>query len=334
VRVATREPVVIENATIRSRGHLIEAPGEADLTVRNTVGVGLNPNDSGRYVGRFLWARHFRRVVIENCTLDHTAGIYLYGYKGDHSPGQTFKILRNRSRNIDGRYSDGKGGYQEKAYLVQFFQTHALHDLGGGEVAWNQMINEPGKSAVEDNINLFDTTGTAASPVMIHDNYVQGAYPANPLATEYSGGGILLSDYGSAYVVAHDNQVVSTTNYGIAISSGHDNRIYNNRVVSAGRLPDGRPIPAQNVGVYIWNMKTRGTTGDDTFARNGGHGNVVGWAKGEGMNHWWTPDAEAGLWKENQMMAGPITAETEAGEWKLWQEKVKRAGVRVGAEGR
>src|SRR5215210_714777 len=40
VRIDTDEPVVIENAVIRSRGHLIVAEGDANVTVRNSRGYG------------------------------------------------------------------------------------------------------------------------------------------------------------------------------------------------------------------------------------------------------------------------------------------------------
>ena len=70
------------------------------------------------------------------------------------------------------------------------------------------MINEPGKSRVEDNINIYLSSGTAAIPILIHDNYIQGAYTINPAQGSYSnktysydwsyaGGGILLGDGGT-----------------------------------------------------------------------------------------------------------------------------------------
>lgn len=329
VRVATPEPVVLENMVLRSRGHLIEAAGNVDLVVRKVTGTGLVPNLKDRHVGRFLTVNSFRRVVVENCTLDHTAGIYLYGYAGDRSPAQTFKILRNVARNIDGRYGDGNGGLRHDRYLVQFFQTNNVRDVRHAEVAWNEVINTPGESAVEDNVNLFDSSGSPDSPIDIHDNFIRGAYPPDPKSPAYSGGGILLADWGSSHVTAHHNQVVDTTNYGIAIASGHDNRFHANRIVSAGLLPDGTPIPAQNVGAYIWN--TMKDHADRPWRHNTGHDNVIGWVKGAGRNDWWTPDAAADGWTNNRPLPSPITRETVDQEYRLWREKVRQAGVRLGA---
>lgn len=326
VHVKTTDPVTIKNATIRSRGTLIEVDPGADLTVRNVTATGLIPTDADHYVGRFIDCRLFRRLIVEHCTVDHTSGIYLHQYGGDHSPTQTFKIRHNKSLNIDGRYGDGHGGYAAKEpYLVQFAQLNDVQNLANGEIAWNEIVNLPGQSAVEDNVNIFSSSGTPQSPLDIHDNYIQGAYPIDPKNASYSGGGIMLSDTGSAFVCAHDNQVVATSNYGIAISSGHDNCFHHNRILSCGKLPDGSPIPSQNVGAYVWNMEKK-----PDFARNTGHHNVIAWMKADARNDEWMPDAAPDGWKDNQSLDA-VTAESEAGEYKAWQAKFKAAGMTVGA---
>ena len=327
VTVRTSEPVVIQNANIKSRGTLIDASGRVNITVQNTRGYGLNPNIRGRYAGRFLDVNGFVNVTVQNCYMEGTSGIYLYGYGGDGTAGQSVHILRNQAKNIDGRYSNGNGGFLTRPddnYYVQFFQTNNVHNVVGAEVGWNQVINEPGKSRVEDNISIFDASGTKNSPFVIHDNYIQGAYPANAAGDgSYTGGGIMVSDVGSAYIQAYNNQVISTTNYGIAISSGHDNAFFNNRIVSAGMTADGTRLKSQNVGAYIWNMNN-----EAGFVRNIGYNNVIGWAQGNGRNDYWVPDASG--WSGNASMGGSITLATEAAEWTLWSNKLAGAGVTVG----
>ena len=156
--------------------------------------------------------------MLENNYMEGTSGIYLYDYRGNGSDSQTVKVVRNKALNIDGRYSDGNGGYQSGPgdhYAVQFFQINGAWNLSGAEVAWNEVINEPGKSRVEDNVSIFSSSGTATSPFQIHNNYIQGAYPADPYNdADYSGGGIMLSDVGASYIRAFGNQIVSTANYG------------------------------------------------------------------------------------------------------------------------
>src|SRR5207244_2617275 len=130
------------------------------------------------------------------------------------------------AKNIDGRASNGHGGYyfEPDEDYVQFFQIDGVRSIHNADVGWNQVINEPGKSLVEDNISIYKTSGTPDDPFKIHDNYIDGGYPYNPAGSdEYTGGGIMLSDQGSAFISAYRNQVLDTTNYGMAISSGHDN---------------------------------------------------------------------------------------------------------------
>ena len=283
--IRTAEPVVIENAELSGRFHLIMTDCQhANITVRDSIGRGLNPNVTGRCPGRFLDAEDFDNVVLENNDLVGTSGIYLLNYRGDFTAAKTVRIIGNKARNIDGRKSDGKGGFldfnerlrrsdgsiESGFRIVQFLQLDNVRNVPGMEIAWNEVINEPRISRVEDNINIFLSSGTVASPLLIHDNYIQGAYTIKPWQGSprdqtwdydwgYSGGGLLLGDGPSrtrdeaaAFVRAERNQVVSTTNYGIAIAAGHDIEFSHNRVVSHGALPDGRAIKAQNVGAYIW----------------------------------------------------------------------------------
>lgn len=328
VRIRTSEPVIIENSTIRSRGTLIDAHGfAANITIRNTRGYGMNPNVRSEHAGRFLDVDGFANIDIENNYMEGTAGIYLYGYRGDFSKSQTVKVLRNQAKNIDGRASDGNGGYyfEPEAEYVQFFQIDGAQNIRDAEVAWNRVINKPGKSLVEDNINIYKSSGTADDPFRIHDNYIDGAYPFDPAGdTDYTGGGIL-SDLGSSYVSVYNNQVLNTTNYGIAIASGHDNVYYNNRIFSTGVLPNGTPIPTQNVGAYIWNAY-----GQLSFDANAGHDNLIGWVNNDGRNDWWVPDSIA--WDNNESFVGDITPATILAEWTIWQNKLATAGVSGGVQ--
>lgn len=355
VLVMTSEPVVIENATIRGRGELIRTGvSGVDLTVRNVEGYGLNPQVHGQAPGRFLYAFDFASVVVRDSHMQNTGGIKLVEYSGDRTAGQTVSIVGNSALNIDGRKSDGNGGWldfnkrtrlsdghEERGYEIrQFLQLDKVRDLPGVRIAWNQVINEPGNSRVEDNINIYKSSGTPQSPILIHDNYIQGAYTIRPAqgsysddtysySWKYSGGGILLGDGdGTAgWVRAYDNQVVSTTNYGIAVYTGHDTEFHDNRVLSSGLLDDGRAIWGQNVGIYIWDGKEQG---DSSFYNNSARDNLVGWMKGQDRNDWWAPDATT--FTGNTSWQGELTLETEEAEYQRWQNKrdSARTGTRSG----
>jgi hypothetical protein len=351
VRIRTSDPVIIENATIQSRGDLI-ATGVAHvrLTVRNTRGVGLNPNVHGRVPGRFFHGEECDSVTLVHNDLGNTAGIYCLK-AGSQSPGDTFKILSNRVRNIDGRKSDGNGGFldfntriplaggkPENGFIErQFVQLDKVRHVAGIEIAWNEVINEPGRSRVEDDINIYLSSGTPESPIRIHDNFIRGGYTIKPWQADtsdanyrydwsYSGGGILLGDGSAktvedatAFVEAYNNQVLSTSNYGIAISAGHDLVFHHNRILSAGQLADGRAIVAQNAGAYIWDIHHDAKKSPPTFFANRAHDNVIGWTTRTGRNDSWHPNASQ--WDNNAHWPGAITRETEENEYKLWQEK-------------
>jgi hypothetical protein len=336
VAVNTTQPVTIVNSNVRGMDNLIvSGVAGVNLTVLNTTGTALNPNHLGTAPGRFVTVDGFTTIDIENNTLISTAGIELNNYAGGPALFNPVKVVKNRSVNIDGRYSDGAGGFKTGVndYLaVQFVQITGSPRMPGAEIAWNQVVNQPGRSRVEDNISIFKSGGTSNDPIRIHDNYIQGAYPVDPAhATGYTGGGIMLADgqgatldTDPAYVQAYNNIIVSTSNYGIAISSGHANVIYNNVVVSSGLLPDGTPIAYLNVGIYIWNSDN-----DPFFSMNVAFNNTVGFALPGGRNDYWLPNAA--LQFNNTSLAGPVTLQVEADYFASWLQKLAANGIRLGA---
>jgi hypothetical protein len=334
VEVRTVQPVVIKNSNLRGKGHLIQTTvRDANLTVIDTVGEGLNPGVSGRYPGRFVKAEYPSNLRVENNLLNHTSGIYILGFANKPESGGTVKVRYNRSRNIDGRYSTGSGYSDTNFYRVQFLQLNQVKNVPGMEVAWNEVVNEPYKSRVEDNISVYKSRGTPASPLDIHHNYIQGAYPALPNSQGYSGGGIVtdgeaqVESDATAYVKVHHNRVIDTTNYGVAIYAGHDVELYANRTVSDGRLPDGTQAYAQNVGNYCWNGKQASSS---VFYNNSIRDSVSGWTKGAARNDYWFAPNAPGCDGGNSRLAQTVTQETETREKAAWNEEVRITGTRIG----
>ncbi|CAM3472498.1 Glycosyl hydrolase [Deinococcus saxicola] len=333
VTIQTSEPVVIENATIRGRGHLISG-WRYDLTVHNVRGETLLPDVSGRSKGRAIQGEEIYNLRVENCTFD--SGIYVRKFLGSGSQG--IRVLRNTFSNIDGRQSNGAGGFNGNTSYTQMVQFNDVTKIGTAEIAWNQVVNLPGVSAVEDNINLYVSSGTPSSPILIHDNYIQGAYPAN-LSAGFSGGGIMLGDGKTAdplnngYARAYNNVVVSTSNHGVAIAGGYGNEILNNRIISSGRYPDGSRIASQNVGMYVWDLYSAGTA----FGAHRVEGNVIGWTRvetdgSEWTNNWWMPDVnQNGGTASGNTGLGAQTPDAEKAEFTLWQQKLASAGVNIDA---
>lgn len=269
------------------------------------------------------------KVTVENNHIEGTSGIYVYQYVGNHTAAQTVTVQRNIVKNIDGRVADGAGGWligaPDSENYRQFFQINGVHGLSGAQIAWNQIINEPNQSRVEENINIHDTTGLPGDPIRIHNNYIQGAFPSDGLdALVSTGGGIMVSDNGSSYIHAHDNQIVNSGHVGMIITSGHDNAIYNNRIISSGLDPDGLPQVYSNVGAAIWNFNN-----EVTFTNNVGYGNVIGWVSADGTrNDFWVPDAAA--WYNNVELPDPVTRVVEADEYVLWKQKLQGNGIALG----
>jgi hypothetical protein len=339
VVVATSEPVVIERSILAGKGDLlVSLTRHAKVTIRNSKGYALYPGGSGLFPGRFVKIGDFDSLVVERNLLEGTSGIYLLDWRGDAGAGHTVRVVANRARNIDGRMTNGAGSFSATSfYRVQFVQLAKVRGVPGMEIAWNEVVNEPYQSRVEDNISVYLSSGTPASPLRIHDNYIQGGYTGQASDGAYSGGGIMLgdgqtgsADEASAWVRAYANQVVSTTNYGIGISSGHDLAFYGNRVVGSGRLPDGSPIKAQNVGLYVWNIHD-----SEYFANNVARDNTVGWFQPStgARNDWWLPDCAPGCGNNTPLMgSAAITLSEEAAEFQLWNAKVARSAVSVGPD--
>jgi uncharacterized protein YjdB len=349
VTVATTAPVIIENSHIRSVAALIKVGvAGADLTVRNCIGVAVNPAAKGQSNGSFLEASSPARLDVENNYIENAkSGVLVHGYSGARDGNQTIVIRANRARNFNGLLSDGNGGYLAEdgstRTLSHFLEFDSLHSVPGIDVGWNEVINYPGHSLVGDVIYIYRSGGTTNRPLEIHDTYIQGAYPYHAAQDAYGGGGIK-TDGGfddtvqsaSAFNSIYDNQVVGTVNYGIAFGAGHDNIASNNRVISSGLLADGTKIAAQHVGMVSDDIRGANQTNGSTY-NNTMRDNLIGWmcwkssCSQEGYrNDQYFPASSRDYANNFALPATPITAETEDNEYQLWLNKIISAGITVG----
>jgi hypothetical protein len=325
--------------------------------VRGCRALGLNPNVAGKSVGRFVRLVKFDYAVIENNYLKQTGGIWLIQYAGDPSKSHTIKVRYNRAVNIDGRHSDGQGGYRKGIKdwdKVSFMAFNNQIGVPGMEVAWNEVINYPYQSAMEDVISGYVSGGVATSPLRIHDNYIQGTYgndPLNPAAPGeegfYSGAAIQVGDNADnldvGYTWAYGNQIVGNSGGAIGISGGHDTRVFNNRVVSSGALPNGKRW-AWGGGLAVWDYyKAIGQTKGENYYNNRAYNNTTGVVMGfradqngqKQRGDTWFPDCAtngngSSQCTGNKLLPDPITYQTEQNEYTLWQKKVSKAGVKIG----
>jgi hypothetical protein len=334
ITVKSGTPVTIVNSNVTGPGDLIYG-NNVDLTVLNTNGISTNPNVAGQQKGMFIHIEGAIHLDIENNTAQGPSfGIYVNSYEGNYTHTEALRFINNVFSNIDARPSDGQGGYQQSGewngHGIQLNQVRNVPDV---EIAWNQIINQPRMSQCSDIINIFDSSGTPTSHILIHDNYLQGAYPATP-GQSYTGGGIITdgnptdtAQSATAYVDVYNNQVVSSANYGISIAAGHDNYFYNNRIVSSGYLADGTFIPmSYSNGINNYNNYSQPAT---TFFNNLTATNYVGYIASQGTgtgiprrSDFYLP-AQSGNTNTEML---PVNAQTptianEQQEYVLWQEK-------------
>lgn len=331
IRIETKEPVILRGCTLMGAGDLIQATsGGATLTVVNCRGYGLRQSTDQTRHGFFLEVNSGRSVRVEHNYFEHTIGIGIYQWSGDGTPAQTLTVRYNSARNIDGRYRDGGGT------KANFLGLNALPGLANVEIAWNQIINEPNQSLVEDNINFYNSGGTRTSPARIHDNYIQGAYPYPANAPDFTGSGITLDGSGraalsaTAHVDGAHNQIVSAC-IGLNIAAGHDNHFHHNRLVTCGLLPDGTKLVANYAGAGLWNAYHQPK---NVFFNNDFTNNTIGFYFEGGTTPYpnrqdTRPEACSACFN-TMHLPNPITLQTERAEWTRWQLKLRMHRQRVG----
>ncbi|HEY6533714.1 MAG TPA: hypothetical protein VIY72_15500 [Acidimicrobiales bacterium] len=325
--VDTTEAVTIRNAAFKGAdGNLLTLGSGANVTVEDSYFEGRRAADNDY---RAIWAPE----GVGSLTVRNNDFVGIAAIKVQNASG-SIRILNNRARDIIGDPANGsRPGYVNGGGYAQFVQLAWLSSPNA-EIAWNEVINVPERSRVEDNISLYDAGGaSAAAPMRIHDNFVWGAFPLNStVVQDYSGGGIMLGDGDSGrarHVVVEDNQVVGTTNYGISIVCGTAQIVRNNTVLSSGRQADGQALAAANTGLGLWHPDYCSNSGNTMTD------NRVGWVRWENSRwpcagcraDWWAPDAGANTFA-NTSIEGEITYASEQAEYQAWV--AKSAGQRVG----
>ena len=341
---STMQPVTIADSIIRGSGTLIsDTLAGVQLTVDNSVGYGLNPEEAGVEKGSFLYLMSPASVDIEHNSIIGVGGlgIKVYGFVG--TGDETIKIDYNDISESDGRFSDGNGGYEDDGIQTHSIQLANIYNLAGIDIGWNQIINDPGQSYVNDVISLFDTNGTAASPVNVHDNYIQGIYSLDPETTWDSGSGITTDgdpdiSKEPAYIDIDHNTVVNTGSAGIGVPDGHDVLVFDNTLVCSGYLANGDEFFASGTGIYINDINGGNSS---IFYNNGAYDNTVGWiqppdSQQNGSDEaresdYSLPDADPSLTYGNIDLPMPITTATAAAAQQAWQVLLTDDDITVGA---
>ncbi|AWM34175.1 T9SS type A sorting domain-containing protein [Hymenobacter nivis] len=333
VLVNTTAPVVLLGCNLSGAGNLIQSGSGGNLVVRNCTGTGLAPTVDNQAPGHFVDAYQSQSLVIEHNFFSGTSGIVVNRWSGA-GLGPTLTVRYNRARNIDGRWRNGGGA------RASFLILNTVQHLPGVDVAYNEVLNTPDQSLVEDNINLYNSSGTAASPLHVHDNFVRGAYPFPATGGPFTGTGITTDGdaqtlaAATGFVEADHNQFVGIGNSAMNIASGHDVYYHDNRAVSSGYLPDGRRFSAGFCGLGVFNYYRQP---GGVFANHRVADNTVGVVRWGGHSpsadrQDEAPDACAPC-QGTVHLPGPVTLATEDNEGSLWAQKLQQNGVVVGPLG-
>ena len=314
VVVDTSSPVVIDRATISGGpDRLVKAEFKnQDLTLKNST---LNVTSGEPAV----IASEVANLVVENNSFSGH-GLYVYKFNG---PG-SIKVRFNKFTNV----------MANNWWLSAMFQANNVWNAQA-EVAWNEMINEPGQSNAQDVINIYSSGGTNSNPYLVHNNFVRGgyAYPAN--GTEYYGVSINLGDSVSPiteamnpkWIRGYSNVIAGATNAGIIIPGGHDIAAYDNYIVASGELPSGERIRYMNVGLAVWDHYRHGPS---YVYNNDAYNNTVGLERYDGSRaDYWIYEGYRNI-SGNVSIAGDITRQMETDAYNMWLARVASAGVMIG----
>lgn len=357
VYVNTDQPVTIENCNLRGPGTGIQGAYSkpVTLTVRNCSAIGEDTG-AGREPGYFVNVSQPAALTVVHNTLDRSNGISIYG-AADKTSSAPITVQYNKARNIGAIPADVP--VEKMCTMIgfcraNFFKLYNVRANPNIDFSWNEVINEPGKSAMGDVVTNMYSSGTASSPIRIHDNYIQGVYDATPSDVKLShmqGSGILIADspttdpdHSSAFTWAYNNQVINFSKYGMGIISGHDNMAFNNRILTSNLLPDGSMIATRWTGLAVHDSYH---VGPGAFFNNVTYGNVVGntWTSGGKISsqNCSTADAydlniRAGLCAKilpgntdfNTPAHPAVTVADEATEFTNWQQKLIANSAYVG----
>lgn len=334
VTIKTSDPVVLHDSVISSRGDLIQiANGSANVTIENVTGTALDPKKYGSARGSFISSGNVSSLIVKNCSM---TGVSM-GIKLVSATPSTLQIFDNEAIDLEDRASDGNGGLlATRAVNGHFLLLNHVSATSGAEIAWNKVTQTIGSSSIEDVFNVYSSQGSAAHPIWLHDNYMEGASsPSN--STDYTGVGIITDgttangNPATAYVLFEDNQIVKTAGGGIAIAAGHDIEAKNNHVVTCGVSADGTWYNHNGVAAYIWNIYSSESFYNNSITATAG-GMVNPGASNSPIAHdlWVNPtDAKrAGVssagnnFTDPCLTSGGIDLQAEEEERTLWAQKI------------
>ncbi|MBC7690665.1 MAG: hypothetical protein H7222_02765 [Methylotenera sp.] len=342
IKISTSEPVTIQNCHLAGPGILINARyANANLTVRNCSFHGYTPTVDNLSRGRAIDLTVFKHADIQNNYFENTGTpVAAIEYRGNGTT-ETIKVLRNRVRNINGAYRNTT--FVEHPMFQNFVAIGAYTTVGNpanGEIGWNDVINEPGKSASEDLINFNLAGGQSGSWFKVHDNFLRGSFHPDPYDTQAnSAGGIQIDgddNIKASYIECYNNTILQIMNGGMGAAAGQHIYMHDNRVISSAKDAAGAWWPGSWAAVWIFNGYGASPAMSDIRIEN----NLLGWAaqggtssiSGAADRRDYDTNLNGGIKNNTEFPAGAITEATQNNEYQMFLNKVSNAGVAIGPQ--
>lgn len=258
--------------------------------INNQHNVTVNGGTYSNPSGDCFEVNNSSHIVVENVDFENCWGVgfsvynstdvWLINSKGAHFNGGVFALISSGIHIINPNLSDPHRDWQDPArgQLIQFDQVtgagNEIRGVRGGNVAG---------SDPEDQISLYKSYGTEASPITLSDINLISPTGAS---TSGSGSGVILGDGGGAYQKIEDYLLINPGQVGIGVAGGE-------HITVGPGIIWGQQDVETNVGLYVWNQSSV-ACGDITVQNNvvsmidkngnsspnwdgGGCGTVAGW---------------------------------------------------------
>ena len=244
--ISNQSNMVIENVRFENiTGNPLRIVGSSNITIKNCF--------FNKATAEAIDIENSSNITIVNCLFNGVVtGVYALN-------SQTIKINDNQFVNVRMRDIGGRGQF------VQFNNVSGA----GNEINNNKGENFLGESDPEDLISMYNSSGTAASPISIRGNMFRGGGPSS------SGGGIMTGDNGGSYQVAENNILLDPGQYGMAAAGGSNISLINNKIFA-------KQQPFTNNPLYVWAQAGASCSNITVM------GNRVNWTdkSGEKNNGW------------------------------------------------
>jgi hypothetical protein len=344
VRISTTAPVTILNSRVESRNHCIASNTDfVNLTVQGCTLRSLNPGVNGSPHQHAVRTWRAASLVVENNNFFGGGGVLAQGgvYLTTTSP---LHIRRNRFYNMNGLRSDGTTtGYLPEVgnhTPRQAVQVTQMLDIADAKIEWNQVINQPGLSRMEDGISLIGVSGLTGARFKVCNNYIHGGFTSDPyvivsgsmtgIIAEADAANLTLARSARFIDIEH-NQVVAFSNLGISVQC-NNNAIRYNTVVRSRQRMDGL-VPYGDNGITIRGsaaQETAGMLGACVAERN--HIYTENMAGNNNHSFIDSFQVTAGSTIANNVNGSWPNLAMEGEQWMAWLAKCEFHGVVVGSE--